>query len=374
LLGIISGTLVAVKISALVLLLIPIFLILTGGFKRKKTNQKKKLLLLFETFAKIILFLITAAAIYFTTNPFTISDFSSFQNSINYESAVATGKLPVFYTGEFFNTTPIIFQLLHVYPFLLNPLITFIFLISFGYIILRALKTKNFSYFILLVFYLALFLSQAILFVKWTRYMLPTLPFVFLIIGITFSDLTHLKQKAYKKFLHLSLALTGLTTLIFAGSYFYTAFVQPDTRVAALSFAQKTIAPNARILSEVYDLGIITFNNNYGSITLFNFYDLDTKLSSPELNQELTRDLEQSEYIFLPSQRILKTRLLNKERFSNAYNFYSKLLSGDLGFKKIYETPCDILCKITYLGDPVFSLEQTVNVFDRPTVIIFKKI
>ena len=65
---------------------------------------------------------------------------------------------------------------------------------------------------------------------------------------------------------------------------------------------------------------------------------------------------------------------MNKNKFPIGNKFYKNLLNGDLGFKKIYETPCDIFCKIIYLGDPVFSFEQTTNVFDRPPVFIFKKI
>jgi hypothetical protein len=49
------------------------------------------------------------------------------------------------------------------------------------------------------------------------------------------------------------------------------------------------------------------------------------------------------------------------------------LFTGNLGFHKIYETPCDIFCRITYLNDPIYSFEETANVFDRPTVFIFKK-
>ena len=57
----------------------------------------------------------------------------------------------------------------------------------------------------------------------------------------------------------------------------------------------------------------------------------------------------------------------------NGNLFYKSLLFRSSKFKKIYETPCDLLCRILYLGDPVNSFEQTANVFDRPTVMIFKK-
>ena len=65
---------------------------------------------------------------------------------------------------------------------------------------------------------------------------------------------------------------------------------------------------------------------------------------------------------------------MNKDKFPIGNKFYTSLLNEELGFEKIYETPCDIFCRIIYLGDPVFAFEQTANVFDRPTVFIFKKL
>src|SRR5947207_2663825 len=50
------------------------------------------------------------------------------------------------------------------------------------------------------------------------------------------------------------------------------------------------------------------------------------------------------------------------------------MFNGKLGFEKIYQTPCDIFCNIIYMGNPVFAYEETANVFDRPTIIIFKKV
>ncbi|HEX8966141.1 MAG TPA: hypothetical protein VF820_06950, partial [Patescibacteria group bacterium] len=87
----------------------------------------------------------------------------------------------------------------------------------------------------------------------------------------------------------------------------------------------------------------------------------------------LSQDLTDSQYIILPSQRILKTRFQKKDMYPMGNLFYTKLFNGELGFRKIFETPCDILCKLVYLNSPVFSFEETASVFDRPEVYIFKK-
>ena len=379
-----TGILISIKISHVAILPIALLVItIQEIFQNKNRHHFFKTIMILKGFS---LFFLIAFFIYLTTNPYVFLDTKSFLSTMQYESSLALGTLPVFYTGEFYNTLPIIFQFLHVYPFLLNPIIEIIFIASFLYLLIKTVKTKNIILILLLSFFVLLFFSQAILFVKWTRYMVPTLPFIFLIIAVAISEFSsQIKSRNLKKPFFIIISLVDVTTLIFSISYFITAFVQTDTRIAAYTFAKKVIPTNAKILSEVYDLGIVPFNDPFGSITLFNFYDFDNEFSSTQLKQELTSDLNQSDYIILPSQRILKTRLSNPKQFPKANIFYGYVLNKRNpqtlnalislpSYKQIYESPCDIFCKITYLGSPIYSFEQTANVFDRPTVMIFKKI
>lgn len=317
-----------------------------------------------------------------------------FRNSLIYERGLVTGITPVFYTQSFYETTPIVFQFLNIMPFLINPLLTIIFIPSFLYVVYRAVKIKNVPYLILTAFFLILFLPQAFLHAKWTRYMVPTLPFAYLIIAVTLSSSSEALAKsrsnnsAMKQFSNFfssrsfGLAQGGqartilisailVTSAIFSLSYFITTFVQPDTRVAASVFAKNNISQNSSALTEPFDLGIIPFNNSFPGIPSADFYYLDSESAAIE---ELKTKTEHAEYIILPSQRLLRSRLLNPKKFPNGHGFYSLLTNEAMGYQKIYETPCDIFCKITYLGDPVFRFEETAAVFDRPTVMIFKKI
>ena len=139
----------------------------------------------------------------------------------------------------------------------------------------------------------------------------------------------------------------------------------------ASEWAFQNIPRNAQILSEVYDLGITPFNPYFSKITIFNFYELENDLSK---KPELESLIKGADYIILPSQRILKSRMSNKNEFPQGYNFYFNLNSEKLGFKKVYETPCDVFCKIIYMGNPSLNVEATASVFDRPTIFIFEKI
>ena len=307
---------------------------------------------------------------------------------MKYESGVVLNTINVFYTGSFYHTIPVIFQFTKIYPFLINPLLILIFIPSFFYILFIGIKNRNIPYLLLTTYYLLLFLSQAFFFAKWTRYMVPTIPFMYLIIAIAIMDVAT-RSEATKQSLRSTrlprskftlskvegLAMTVLifTSTLFGTSYFITAFVKPDTRIEANKFAKKIVTINTKILSEPYDLGLMPFNSLSQNIEIFNFYEFDN--NSPLFDGEtLNRELQTSNYIILPSQRVLRSRLLVKDKFPKGNAIYSLLTHDALGYQKIYQTPCDILCKITYLGDPVFSLEETATVFDRPTVFIFKKI
>jgi 4-amino-4-deoxy-L-arabinose transferase-like glycosyltransferase len=359
------GLLISIKISSLVLFF-PVFL----AIALEEVIKKKKLFKSFSViFTKFIFVSFIAFCVFFFTNPFVFIDFSEFFGSISYETSVATGKLPVFYTEGFTNTTPVLYQFLHVYPFLLNGICTIFFILSFFYILWKTYKSKQAQLFLFLTFFLTLFISQAIFFVKWTRYLVPTIPYICIMMAYTYVDLLNTK----KYYLSIKTAITLIIVLSFfyAACFTYFTYIQTDTRTQAYVWAKKHIPRNSSILSEVYDLGIVPFNDSFPNITLFNFYDLDT---DKELSKNLSTQLAKSNYIILPSQRIAKSRLLYPTYFPRGNAFYTSLFWDKKRYKKIYQTPCNIVCKIVYNGDPVFGTEETATVFDRPTIYIFKRL
>ena len=357
----------ASKINSVILLLVPLVPFLYISIKQN--------VVLYEILFQLILLLLFFMTLTILLSPYYATE--EFRNLLVYEKTLLTGVLPVFYTGEFFNTTPILFQFRHIYPFLINPLLTLLFVPSFFYVFYKGLKKKDIYYILLSVFFVILFLPGALLFTKWTRYMVPSIPFILLIIssaGFDFIQIIH-KITPKKNALAISyfLVISVITiSIVFSVSYFITTFIKEDTRISASLWAKEHLPRNTKIISEVYDLGITPFNGYFSNIFLYNFYDLDT-FSLSTIPKDQFASLSRYEYIILPSQRIAKTRLLSMNKFPNGHIFYSELFSGNLGYTKIYETPCDIFCKIIYLNNTVFSFEETASVFDRPTVFIFKK-
>ncbi len=361
--GLILGILLAIKISNIILLSLLILVIIV----EQKSQQKISIM---SSIFPILITFIFSSTIFLVTNPYAFIDYTSFLGSINYESSVALGKIRVFYTGEFLSAIPIIFPFLKIYPFLINPLVVIIFLLSFIYLLIITVKSKNVSYVLLIIFFLLLFLSQTFIFAQWTRYFVPTIPFIYLIIACALSDYVERRKLKSRMFIYFAVFFF-ITGFIFSYSYIKTVFLTPDSRITAAAWAKEHIPQNAKIISEAYDLGILPFNSYFTSIKLFNFYDLDAYLPKSNANN-LANILKAHDYIILPSQRLFKTRIEAAKHFPNGHKFYTSLITQPTSFELVYQTPCDIYCKIIYLGDPIFSYEQTANIFDRPVVMIYK--
>ncbi len=355
--GMLSGMLISIKISHIVLLLLPIFVIFSSIFNLKKYWIKYVFSVLLLALFSIFTFIIVS--------PFTVIDQLSFQNTMRYEGGVAIGTLPVFYTQSFFGTIPIVFQFLHIYPFLLSIPLLILFVVSFPFLLPDMVKKHNHAL-IFLGFFL-LFFSQAFFYAKWTRYMIPTLPFIILIVALSLHKLIEKTKKYTRAILILPYLLVFYLTL-HAFFFTYITYYQKDSREQAVIFAKThTSDTTSEIISPVYDMGIVPFNTFFPNIDLINFYDIETDSNIESTYQQ---QIKTAKYIILPSQRIYPSRLAYPEKFPLGNWFYKNLFSGNLGFTKMYQTPCDILCNIIYAFG---SAEETASIFDRPTVTIFKR-
>lgn len=351
LLGIIFGLLISVKVSTLALGIIFPFLFFVH-IKQKRAKNRTGLL---------TISLLIAAVVFICVNPFVLLDFSDFINSMRYESSVATGMLPVFYTQGFINTIPGIYQLFYVFPFLLNPIVEIVGLFALGITIYHVYKKQTVFEALLLTFIAVLFFSQAFLFVKWTRYMVPLLPFIYLIIA-------HSIHKVTNKVLKKSIGVTVcLSTLVYAFLYAHVVLFTQDIRITAQEEMKKVVPQAASIFAEGYDLGIMPFQAYFPNLKVEESYDLDTNSSQRDRVLSLA---SKSQYILLPSQRIVRTRLFGTE-FPKGSTLYHSYFDSKQ-YTLIYQTPCDFFCKLLYMGSPVTNVEETIAVFERPTVYIFK--
>lgn len=376
--GVMCGVLLGLAISTKVLsvILIPAICISFLFFFYHQHRSKTHILKIVKRLGLVFfVFFISAFCTFFVTFSQIFTNFSTVYSGVHFESDIALGKTAAFYTQGFYHTIPILFQFTHVYPFLLNPLITILFVFALLYVIVAGILKRNYAYLLVSIFFLFTFVSQSFFFVKWTRYMIPTLPFIYTILAIALDDWVQIaknKRSHRELFSFLFITIPLVVSIIVAFSFFITDYIHPNTLIAASTYAKQVVPQNAPILSEAFDLGGTAFTGYFTNITSFDFYDLENSAFGDSPSR-LAGLLTTSEYILLPSQRLLRTRIVENSQFPEGHNFYTNLFNGKLGFTKIYQTPCDTFCKITYTNDPVYHLEETATVFDRPTVFLFRK-
>lgn len=276
-------------------------------------------------------FLIFTALFSLILSPYNFLAFPDFISSMKYETGVASGILPVFYTAQFNHTWPYIFQITKIFPYTSGwPVFLFAFLA------LPFLKIKNKKYvYILGISSLIYFAYFGQLFVKWTRFMSP-LFFVFPLLASRFLD----------RFPRLTI-IAIIPGIIFVANYFLL-----DTRLLASKYLTSNLPPDSIILSESGNVVNLPVLPNSFNIINYDFYN-----NYPDL---LSTELLSTDYIIIPSRRVFK---------NYNYPYYSHLFDGSLGFWEIK--------KISPLSDFFLdpeNAEETWSVFDRPTIRIYKKV
>ena len=268
-------------------------------------------------------------------SPYNLLALPDFISSMKYETAVATGKLAVFYTQQFVGSAPYLFQLTKIFPYSSG---VFVFILGLcGFIFLKLNKKTL----IVAIPCLVYFIYFGQVFTKWSRFMSP-LFFVFPLLATIF--ISKIKNQFLNKFLLLISIVPGI---LFLKMYF-----ESDIRVQASSWINQNISANSTVLSESGNVMNLPLNTNNLNVNNFDFYNYQ-----PE---GLNNQISQSNYIFVPSRRVFKNGF--------ATEYYQKLFNGSLGFSEIKKfTP-----NYDFLLDSE-NAEETWSVFDHPTIRIFKK-
>jgi len=410
--GIVLGAAIATKIVSLavlpVLLLahfIYIWQVQGKGYKL----WKKLLLTLINPY--FITALVVTLAFAFLFSPYVILDYEAFQGSMGYEGPVARGVTTngdpfiMFYTQQFLETIPVVYQFIKIFPYILGWPITIIGFISMVILLFQSirdlmritfsklrkkvkLQNINLSVSIVVLVAYGYSLFHWSLYVKWTRYMIPLLPFLVIFAVVVLNGL-YRKYSNHKIFIKYILICITVYTVIQGADYF-SFYFKPDTRVSGATWITQNVdaAKKVHVLSEVYDHGILPFNGSFNTsnMVLFNFYDLDNKYDTDIRLNELKEEISKANYIIVPSNRIYSTKLRLSSKYPYAHEYYVQLFNGELGFELVKEFRRDTYLENLWYDDltnmsiqqkyyPNFwQADESFRVFDRPTVLVFKRI
>ena len=366
--GIMLGLSVGTKITSVTMA--PLIVIAHLLCEKPSMEIKNVVRNIFST--KIITAAVITIGIAVISSPYHVLDWNGFMNSLNYESGVANGSLPVFYTQQFINTTPVLYQLTRVFPYILTIPLTLIAIAGFAWMTIKIVtnlyyktSTPQNSYYVLLISYCVLYLSfNFALYVKWTRYMIPAIP-VLIIIGIVF-----LSQRINKRIIQGIIVFTTVWS-VESGLWFMQVYERKDTRVQAADWIDTYTFETQQIGSEVYDLGILPTNNVHpvSNITLYNIYDSDG-VGVPSVESIL----DDSDIFISLSQRIYNTRLSNPSQYPQGNLLYETLFNSGQWDQISFSTR-DIDCawwSLWCMGG-IFPPDETFFVFDHPSVYIFER-
>ncbi len=340
--SLISGIGLASKVSALILtgpILLSLLFVL---FKDRK---------ILTTISYSIVFILLTSLICIVASPYNLIANSDFLSSMHYEVSVANGTAKVFYTNQFLDSIPYLFQLIHIFPYTSGIFVYSMSFIGIAFIFLRK-KIKNPYWLLILIPSLVYFIYTGQLYTKWTRFMSP-LFFIFPLLATFF--IIQFKNNLLKYLL--------IFISILPGVFFLSLYLKPDIRFSSSEWVYKNIPLNSVALSESGN--VINFPLNLNTINVANveFYQLDT---NPEVQFLLPKILYKSNYIFIPSRRIYKNQ--NNSHFPISQNYYKNLFSGKLGFSQIksFYPNVDLLLNSE-------DAEETWSVFDHPSIKIYQK-
>lgn len=355
--GAILGLSTATKTTSLSFATLPLF----AWFSTVTFDFKN----IFSKFIFLVIFLFAAFFTFTIFSPYTFLSWDKFLESMQYETGVIKGTLPVPYTMQFTNTTPFVYQIKNFF-WQMGPIATFSWL---GILILtfKTLKEKSTSYLFFLSFPFLYFLYIGSLYTKFIRYMVPLVPF--LAITCAFS-LYYIKTKS--KFVGQFLIIIFVTLTILWALSFSSIYNKEQTRISASRWIYANIPAGSYIIGEHWDDGLPLplKGQNLGQykIEQLTIYEPD----NPAKLDYYIQKLSEADYIILNSRRLYGTLINLPAKYPLSSRYYQLLFAGELGFEKVAQFSSYPQILGWEINDD--SSEETFQIFDHPKVQIFKKV
>lgn len=315
--------------------------------------------------------------------PFALIDSSTFLKQTQEQRKMTFDAFTFPYTLQYVGKIPYFYEIKNIFFWGQGPILaTFSFIGIFYFTFIAFKKHKQPVWakeLIVAVYFWVYFLVVGNFAIGFMRYMLPVYPLLSLFGAILVYKL-FLNLKSYllnHKFLSLILNSIFLILIFIWPLSFINIYSKPNTRVMATEWINKNIPPGSSIATEHWDDGLpLGIQGNFKVFEL-PLYDQDT----PYKWQKINHVLQQTEYIilasnrlYIPLQKLTDCQKLPAGRcYKQTSQYYKKLFTGSLGFKKVAEF--SISPKIPFINIEIDDslADESFTVYDHPKVIIFKK-
>lgn len=339
-----------------------------------------------------------ALAVFVITQPYALLDPLRYFGQVGTELLVARGWLDYPYTRQYADTLPFIYPIAQSSVWGMSlPLGIFAWggsaLFAWRWWRTRKLalsEVEGWHDGFLLSWALIYFLSTGGEYTKYLRYLLPLLPFLFLMASAWLSRITHHVSRFILRFtFYASLILALVYALAFVSMY-----SRPHPWIEISKWLYANLPPQATLAIEHWDDALpvpMRGANGDRSPTEFQtrtlpMYDVD---DAAKLNT-LVDVLSQSDYIVMATERLSATITRLPQRYPMSSRYYRLLFNGQLGFDLVASARNDIALDGGVIADERFNgvvprglpfvaawnwgpADESFTVYDHPLPLVFKK-
>lgn len=408
LMGAAFGLAMATKVSA-VPLVVPMgvaVLKARGSDDHKDTKARSKNLRVFvsswlvpvwrahRTLAKIFG---VALCVFIVTQPYALLDPIRYFGQVGTESLVARGWLDYPYTRQFANTLPFVYPIWQSSIWGMSLPLGILAWGGSALFVWQWWRKRDWQSGLVLAWALIYYLIVGGQYAKYPRYLLPLLPFLYLMAAVAFSRIARsvFRFPLYALF-SLALVSAFVYSLMFASIY---SREHPWLQIS--NWVYQNVPAHSVVATEHWDDALPVSvraaeadrDPTEFRVQTLPMYDADDAAKT----QGLADALAKSDYIVLASPRLYATIARLPERYPVSSRYYRRLFSGQLGFDLVAFARNDPrLGSITLVDDPITSAglpvppllaeywhdakvwnwgraDESFTVYDHPMPLVFKK-
>jgi len=310
--------------------------------------------------------------------PYALIDLRTFIEQNLLQSKMTYDPYIFPYTLQYVGKIKYLYELRNLFLWGQGPFIALTALIGFVFTIkwLRSMpQNKKFEILLLLIFTSSYFLTVGRFAVGWMRYLLPIYPLLAVFSGVfIFLFIKRIEKTTnnlMRPFIFISMALG----LVLWPLSFMSIYQNPHPRIEATEWINKNIPKGSIIATEHWDDRLPLKNSGHYNFVELTLYDQpDDKIKWEVLSSKIA----QAEYLILASNRLyvplqkLKDCGKYKVCYPMTAEYYRRLFSGNLGFKKIAEFSS--YPTIPFINYKIIdsNADESFTVYDHPKVIIFR--
>ncbi len=338
-----------------------------------------------------------AVGVFIVTQPYALLDPIRYFGQVGTESLVARGWLDYPYTRQFADTVPFVYQIWQSSVWGLGLPLGILAWGGSALFVWQWWRKREWHDGLILSWALVYFLVIGGQYAKYPRYLLPLLPFLFLLLAVALSRIT---QRALRFTLYASFLVALLAALVYSVA-FTSIYGREHPWLQISEWIYKNIPAGSTIANEHWDdllpLSLRGAGGDHNPteyrMQTLPMYDAD----DPAKLKTLVDTLTTSDYIILASPRLYATISRLPQRYPISSRYYRLLFDGQLGFELVAFARNDPeLDQETIVDNPISSAglvllpaladywrgdgiwdwgraDESYTVYDHPMPFVFKK-